>query len=46
MEENKELLALLQNIEKSNRQQVKLTRLICVFALVAAICCGWTLWLV
>ena len=46
MEENKELLALLQNIEKANRQQVKLTRLVCIFALIAALCCGCMLWLV
>ena len=46
MEENKELMQLLQSIEKANRQQVKLTRLVCVFALVAAICCGCTLYLV
>ena len=46
MDENKELIALLQNIETANRQQVKLTRLVCIFALVAAICCGCTLWLV
>ena len=46
MEENKELIVLLQNVEKANRQQVKLTRLVCIFALIAAICCGCTLWLV
>ena len=32
MEEHKELLELLQKIEKANRQQVKLTRFICIFA--------------
>ena len=46
MEENKELLELLQKIEKANRQQVKLTRFICIFALVAALCCGCTLGLI
>lgn len=40
MEENKELMELLQKIEKANRQQVKLTRLVCIFALIAALCCG------
>ena len=38
MEENKELLELLQKVEKTNRQQVRLTRLICVLALIAALC--------
>ena len=46
MEENKELLDLLQKIEKTHRQQVNLTRLVCIFALVAAVCCGCTLGLV
>lgn len=46
MEENKELLELLQKIEKANRQQVKLTRLVCIFALVAALGCLCTLGLV
>ena len=46
MDENKELLELLQKIERSNRQQVKLTRFVCIFALVAAICCGCTIGLV
>ena len=46
MEENKELLDLLHSIEKSNRQQVKLTRLVCIFALVAAILAGCSLALV
>ena len=46
MEENKELLELLQKIEKANRQQVKLTRLVCIFALAAALCCICTLGLV
>ena len=46
MEENKELLELLQKVEKANRQQVKLTRIICIFALIAALCCIGTLGLV
>ena len=46
MEENKELLELLYKIEKTNRQQVKLTRFVCIFALIAAVCCGCTLGLV
>lgn len=39
MEENKEVLELLKQIEKSNRQQVRSTRLMCIFALIAALCC-------
>ena len=46
MEENKEILELLQNIEKTNRQQAKLTRFLCIFALIAAICCICTFCLV
>ena len=46
MEENKELLELLQSIEKSSRQQARLTRFVCIFALIAAVCCGCTLVLV
>ncbi len=46
MEENKELLELLQKIEKANRQQVKLTRFVCILALIAAVFCGCTLGLV
>ena len=46
MEANKELLELLQKIEKANRQQVKLTRLVCIFALIAALCCGCTVALI
>lgn len=46
MEENKELLEMLQRIERANRQQVRLTRMICVFALIAAVLCGCTVWLV
>ena len=46
MEENKELLELLQKIEKTNRQQVTLTRVVCIFALIAALCCICTVALV
>lgn len=46
MDENKELLELLQKIEKANHQQVRLARLVCIFALIAAICCGCTFGLV
>ena len=46
MEENKELLELLQKIEKTNRQQAKLTRWVCIFALITAVLCGCTLGLV
>ena len=46
MEANKEILELLQRIEKSNRQQAKLTRLVCIFALIAAIFCGCTFGLI
>ena len=46
MEDNKELLVLLQKIERSNRQQVKLTRFVCIIALIAALCCGCTICLV
>ena len=46
MEENKELLELLQKVEQANRQQVRLTRIVCIFALIAALCCVGTLGLV
>lgn len=46
MEDNKELLELLQKIEKANRKQVNLTRFVCIFALVAALCCVCTVALV
>ena len=39
MEENKEVLELLQKIEKSNRQKIRMGRILCVLALVAALCC-------
>lgn len=46
MEENKELLELLRKLEKTNRQQVRFTRFVCIFALIAALCCACTLGLV
>lgn len=46
MEENKELLELLQKIEKNSRQQATLSKVSCGLALVAAILCGCTLGLV
>ena len=37
MEENKEILELLQKIEKNGRQQTRTTRLLCLLALAAAL---------
>ena len=37
--ENKEMLELLQKIEKNSRQQVRTTRLMCLLALGAALVC-------
>lgn len=39
MEENKEMLELLRRIEKNSRAQVWTGRLVCLFALVAAVSC-------
>lgn len=39
MEENREMTELLRQIQKSNRQLVRTNRLLCVFALVTALCC-------
>ena len=39
MEENKEMLELLQKIEKSNRQAARIGAIQCVFAVITAICC-------
>lgn len=39
MENNKEILELLKQIDKSNRRQTLLCAGLCVFALIAAICC-------
>ena len=40
MEENKEMLELLQKIEKTNRQNLRTGRLQCLFSLIAALFCG------
>jgi len=40
MENNPEIREWMDKLEKSNRQQVRLARLQCLFALVAAVCCG------
>lgn len=39
MEENKEMLELLKQIEKNSRQQARAARLQCLLALVAAVFC-------
>lgn len=39
MEENKEMLELLKQIEKTNRQQVRTARLQCILSLTAAVLC-------
>lgn len=39
MEENKEMLELLRQIEKNSRQQTRTARLQCLLALVAAVFC-------
>lgn len=40
MDENKELLELLKAMEKTNRKQLRMARLQCIFSLLAAVCCG------
>ena len=40
MENNPEMQDMLARLEKSNRQQVRYARLQCLFALLAALCCG------
>ena len=40
MEENKEMLELLQKIHETNRKQLIYTRLQCVAALIAVLCCA------
>lgn len=40
MEENREILELLQSIEKTNRQQLRTGQLQCLFSLIAAAFCG------
>lgn len=39
MEENKEILELLKQIEKTNRKQVRNGRILCGLTLVAVLCC-------
>ena len=39
MEENKEMLELLRKIEKSSHSQARTGTLVCVFSLIAAVCC-------
>ena len=46
MEENKEILELLRKIEKSSRAQTRASRLMCLFALMGAVCGGIALVLV
>ena len=46
MEENKEILELLQKIEKNSRSQARTGRLVCLFALIGAVCGGVALVLV
>ena len=46
MEENKEILELLKQIEKNNRQQVRNGRILCIMALVTALCCVVTFGLI
>lgn len=38
MEENQKILELLEKMETSNRQQARLTKLMCLFALVSTLC--------
>ena len=39
MEENKEVLQLLKQIEKANRRQTLCCIALCIFAMIAALCC-------
>lgn len=39
MENNTEMLAILERMEKVNRKQLLYTRLQCLFAVIAAVCC-------
>ena len=43
MEENKEILELLRQIEKSSRQRVRMSRILCALALAAVI--AWHIFL-
>ena len=40
MDENKQMLELLQQMEKNSRKQVRLGRMQCLFSLAAAVFCG------
>ncbi len=40
MEHNPEMQEWMRSLEKSNRQQVRYARLQCLFAVLAAACCG------
>lgn len=42
MDENKQMLELLKQIEKANRQQVRTGRILCVLVLITVLCCGVT----
>ena len=42
MEENKEIIELLKKLDESSRKRVRLGRILCVLALVAALFCGAT----
>lgn len=39
MEENKQILELLKQIEKTNRQQLRSSRLQCILMVITALCC-------
>lgn len=39
MEDNKEMMALLERLEKAEQKQVRFARLQCIFGAVAAVCC-------
>ena len=45
MEENKEMLELLKQIEQTSRQQARMGKLLCVVLLVMVLCFGGGLWL-
>ncbi len=46
MEETKELTALLERIDQTNRSQLRWARLQCIFSIAAAVCCAGALILV
>ena len=43
MEENKEMLELMKELEKLNRRQLRTGRMQCLFSLIAALCCATVL---